>query len=117
MGWTWAFWATAVIGALGGCCSWLWLYLASEEDMRGTAHDRSGFNEDIVTIGGVPLLLAHALGFAALLALAGRARGTRRSAWVLAVIVLLVDSLIGMVVSLSLTGGELVAVWPRPYRP
>ncbi|MCS6549224.1 hypothetical protein NYS50_15185 [Curtobacterium flaccumfaciens pv. flaccumfaciens] len=111
-----AFWATAALGVLPAGGSWMWLYLASDEDARGTAHDRSWPNAAVLSLGGIPLLIAHVVGLVVLVTLAARARRSMGSAAALGVIVLLGDSLIGLGLSLLLTGGQVV-VTPQPFQP
>lgn len=121
-GWTSAgraalYWVTATLGAFAAFGSWLLLYLASDEDNRGTAHDRSWPNESVLTLGVVPVLFAHVVGLLLLLMAARTARRDRRSTLWFAVGALVVDSVVGLVGVLLLTGGQLVVPYPQPVQP
>jgi len=115
-GWAALYWCTAALGAVAGFGSWTWLWLASDEDDRGTAHDRSWPNESVITLGVVPLLFAHVVGLLLLLKAARRGRKGRSSAVWFALVALVVDSSIGLAGALALTGGQLVMV-EQPYQP
>lgn len=92
-------------------------YLASDEDDRGIAHDRSWPNESVLTLGGVPLVFVHVVGLLLLLMTARTARRDRRSTVWFAVGALVVDSVIGLVGVLLLTGSSLVMPYPQPVQP
>lgn len=121
-GWTSAgraavYWVVSAVGVLGGAASWLWLYLATEEATRGAIPDRSGPNPN-TGMGLTGLVVGHLVGLVVLVLAAGSARRTRRSAAWFAGVALVADSLIGLVLSLVLTGGDVVVPWPqRPYQP
>jgi len=111
------FWVVAGLGTVGGAASWSFLYLFTEEATRGAAPDRSGPNPNNGTaVGG--LVAGHVVGLAVLVLVALWARRYPRSATWFAGVALVVDSLVGLGLSLLLTGGDLVAPWPQqPYQP
>ncbi|MCM3504128.1 MULTISPECIES: hypothetical protein [unclassified Curtobacterium] len=116
-GWVALYWATVGLGVLGGACSWLWLFLASEEATRGATPDRSGANPGI-PLGLVGLVVGHVVGFLLLLMVARLARHGGASAAGFAVLGLVIGSGVGLACSLALTGGALVVPWPdAPYTP
>jgi len=116
-GWAALYWVTVALGVVGGTGSWLWMYLASEEATRGATPDRSGANPGI-PLGLVGLVVGHVLGFVLLLVTARLARHGLRSAVWFAFLGLVIGSGVGLALSLSLTGGDLVVPWPNaPYTP
>jgi len=111
------YWATAVLGVVGGFASWQLLWLATEEATRGATPDRSGPNPN-TGMGLTGLAVGHVVGLVLLVLVALGARRDARSAAWFAGVALVVDSLVGLAFSLALTGGEVVVPWPqRPYQP
>ncbi len=111
------YWVVAGFGVLGGAVTWLFLYSVTEEATRGATPDRSGANPNTgLAIGG--LVVGHVIGLAMLVLVAQWARRDPRSAARFAGFAFVADSLVGLVLSLLLTGGDLVAPWPQqPYQP
>ncbi|WP_439692468.1 hypothetical protein ACRQ4B_16470 [Curtobacterium sp. SP.BCo] len=111
------YWVTVALGVVGGGGSWLWLYLASEESTRGATPDRTGANPGIPS-GVTGLVVGHLVGVVLLLVTARLARRRGRSVLAFAALGLVVGSGVGLVASLQLTGGLLVAPWPHAsYTP
>ncbi|MBT2503865.1 hypothetical protein [Curtobacterium sp. ISL-83] len=108
------FWTTAVVGLPVAFGSWMVLWAASDEDNRGTAHDRSWPNDTILTLGVAPLVVAHLLGLVLLITTGRGARRDRASAMVFGVVAFVIDSAVGVTTALVLTGGSLVEVTPSP---
>lgn len=112
-----AFWVTAALGTVAGFATWLWLYLASDVDNRGSADDFSHPNEGALSLGLPVVVMAHAIGFGLLLLTARRARRDHRSAWWFAAIALLTSSLVGMAALMPLTEGHLLMQYPPAFAP
>lgn len=110
-GWAALYWVTVALGVVGGGGSWLWLYLASEESTRGATPDRTGANPGI-PMGVTGLVLGHVVGAVLLVLTARLARRQGRSVVVFAVLGLVIGSGLGLLLSLQLTDGRLVAPWP-----
>lgn len=111
------YWVVAGFGVVGGTASWLFLYSMTEEATRGATPDRSGANPNTgIAVGG--LVVGHLVGLVVLVLAAQWARRDPRSAARFAGVALVADSLVGLALSLLLTGGHLVVPWPdQPYQP
>jgi hypothetical protein len=111
------YWVLAGLGVLGGAATWLFLFLMTEEATRGATPDRSGPNPNSgIAFGG--LLMGHVVGLVVLVLAAQWARRDPRSAVRFAGVAFVADSLLGLVLSLLVTGGALMAPWPQqPYQP
>ncbi|WP_395245424.1 hypothetical protein ACGGZK_06335 [Agromyces sp. MMS24-K17] len=102
------FWAVAALGPFAALLSWGWFGLAQieaqTEQCKALAANTSmaGFGE---LVGGVPLIVAHVVGLAVLVALGRKGYGQHGIA--IAIAAVLVASLIGLGVVLYLTGGAL----------
>jgi len=115
-----AFWSLTVLGAAVMCGAWLWLGLASTEQVTESAKAPPGDTSTeglFVIFGVVPLVLAHLLGLAVLRWTAPRARGVRGTRWVMAAAAVLVTSAIGLAVAMQVNGGVLFTPDDGGYAP
>jgi hypothetical protein len=103
-----AFWTVAAVGVFPAVLAWTWYgfaqFEAQTEQPKALSADTTMAGSAEI-FGGIPLLLAHAIGLVVLLALgwfAYRGRGLA-----LAVAAVILASLVGIVVAQLLWAGEL----------
>jgi hypothetical protein len=101
----------ALLGFPIMAAAWLWLNLASLEEAteqpKALAAGTTMAGTTLL-LGGIPLIVAHALGVVILSAGAGTVRGSRRSAVVAAVVAVGIASAVGVTFVLIVNGGQLL---------
>ncbi|PZE62916.1 hypothetical protein DEJ33_00220 [Curtobacterium sp. MCPF17_047] len=115
-----AFWPLTVLGAPIMCAAWIWLTLASTEQVTESAKAPPGDTSTdglFVTFGVVPLVLAHLLGLVILRSIAPRERDERGASWAIAAVAVLVTSGIGLALALQFNGGVLLTPNDGGYTP
>lgn len=106
-----AFWSLTVLGTAIMCGAWIWLGLASIEQVTESAKAPPGDTSTdgiFVIFGVVPLVLAHLLGLVILRWSAPHERGKRGTRWAMAAVAVLVTSAIGLAVAIQVNGGALL---------
>ena len=114
------FCSLTVLGAVVMCGAWLWLGLASTEQVTESAKAPPGDTSTeglFVIFGVVPLVIVHLLGLAILQWTAPRARGDRGTRWIMAAAAVLVASAVGLAVAMQVNGGVLLAPDVGGYAP
>ncbi|PYY39003.1 hypothetical protein [Curtobacterium sp. MCPF17_046] len=115
-----AFWSLTVLGAPIMCGAWIWLTLASTEQVSESAKAPPGDTSTdgfFVMFGVVPLVLAHLLGLVILRSIAPRERDARGTSWTMAAVAVLVTSGVGLAVALQVNGGVLLTPADGGYTP
>lgn len=114
------FWSLAVLGLPIMCGAWIWLTLASTEQVTESAAAPAGDASTdglFVIFGVVPLVLVHAFGLVTLRLIAPREQRARGTSWAMAVAVILVTSGIGLASALLINGGVLLTPSDGSYMP
>jgi len=105
-----AFWIVAGIGVLALCSAWFWYGLAFFDEMteecKSLAAGSSGSGFAAI-VGGVPLVFVHIVFLAALMLISARYHASRARGAVLALVVIVVASAVGIAVNELLWTGEL----------
>ncbi len=108
------FWSLAVFGVVVMIASWAMLHAASLEQIseRSNKALAAGSTTDgfIFWLGWVPLIIAHVVGFVIMISVASGLRSDRRSGMRLGVWAVVAASAIGLIVTLVLTGGQLIVL-------
>ena len=108
-----AFWSLAVFGVVVMIASWAMLHAASLEQISERSKAlAAGSTTDgfIFWLGWVPLIIAHVVGFVIMISVASGLRSDRRSGMRLGVWAVVAASAIGLIVTLVLTGGQLIVL-------
>lgn len=84
-----AFWSLTLLGAPIMCGAWIWLTVASTEQVTESAKAPPGDTSTdglFVMFGVVPLVLVHLLGLVILRSIAPRERDERGASWAIAAV-------------------------------
>jgi hypothetical protein len=106
------FWILAIIGLVVMTGAWILLPLASLEEVteQGKAVAAgTTMAGTTVLFGIVPLVVAHAVGLLLLCTIGVQGRRDRRRGFWLGVVAVVAASIVGLTVTLILTGGQLIA--------
>lgn len=108
-----AFWTVAAIGTVVVCLAWFWYGLAFSEEMTEQCKAvmaSSSMAGTGLLLGGVPLVIAHLAVLLPLLLIAAKYRSPRRTGIIVAVVVVLVASALGIAVNELVWSGNLFAM-------
>ncbi|SFS18016.1 hypothetical protein SAMN04487846_3712 [Microbacterium sp. cf046] len=106
------FWVLAVVGLPVMTGAWLLLPLASLEELteQGKAVAAGTSMAGTTFLYGVlPLVLAHVVGLVLLCSIGGAGRYNRRSGVLLGIAAVAATSIVGLTVTLIISGGQLIA--------